>query len=158
MHDVKPKSFAESLLREPRAGAAANDDASERERQHGVQASTLRVRYAGGRRIEGFPWMQYGGYEWLDGEGAERIALLFGERVLEVEGHRLELLLRDIDDMRRRHLVELSERDSNLALNTPQENEPVITRIRSYPEFGEILSEIKGEQQRETRFTKRIER
>ncbi len=103
--------------------------------------------------------MEYRGYQWLDSEdGTERIAILFGERVLEVEGHRLELLLRDIDDMRRRHLVELTERDATLAFNTPQENEPVITRIRSYPEFGELLAQIKGENPRETRFTERVKR
>jgi hypothetical protein len=153
MPDAKTKSFAQALMKEQ---PPANDT----ERQIGIQAFTLRVKYSNGRRVEGFSWHHYAGYEW-DGEGEkEKLTLLFGMRAVVVEGYRLQNLLREIDDGRRRTLKEMSDTEARLALNTPEENEPVITRITAEPSFLEVIKELKGEATSATKtgFTERFGR
>jgi hypothetical protein len=158
MRDVKAKSFAEALLGNERHGPA-NDDTSDRERQPGAQAFTLRVKYSDNRRIEGFPWAHYTGYQWADSDDAkERLTLMFGTRAVVIEGYRLRNLLREIDDGRRRYLVELGETEARLAAQKPEENDAVIVSVKSYPDFEEMLKDIKGEHRSETRFTDRLER
>lgn len=145
MRDTKARSFAETLLRDQR-DVPANDDASDRERQLGAQAFTLRVKYSDNRRIEGFPWAHYTGYQWSDDADAkERLTLMFGARAIVIEGYRLRNLLREIDDGRRRHLVELGETEARLAAQKPEENDAVIASVKSFPDFEEMLKEIKGE-------------
>jgi hypothetical protein len=159
MRNTQTKSFAEELLKDRPGAGAANDDVSDKERQIGAQAFTLRVKYSDNRRIEGFPWSHYTGYQWTDEEGAkERLTLMFGARAVVIEGYRLRNLLREIDDGRRRHLIELTDTEMNQAVNAPEENDAVIASVKSYPDFEEIFRDIKGENQRETRFTERLER
>jgi hypothetical protein len=140
----KTKSFSESLFRGLNKPQGEDVDAM---RQMGVGAFTLRVKYGDNRRIEGLAWSHYTSYEWrcLD-DGPERLALLFGARVIIVEGYRLDKLLREINDGRRRTIAELSPTEAMLKLADADDTEPVICSVRVEPSFESIVREIRGEE------------
>jgi hypothetical protein len=120
------------------------------ERQHSAQAFNLHVERRDGRHAEGFPWSYYSGYQWTDEGKSERLVVMFGERAVEIEGHNLSVLVGEIRDGQLSLIRELSTAQATLK-QAGAEKEPIITSVRSYPDFEEILNEIKGESNHEAR-------
>jgi hypothetical protein len=117
------------------------------ERQLTAQASTLLVEWLDGRRVEGFPWSQYGGCRWTDDGEHETLVILFGTRgFLEITGLNLRVLLPYIREVQLTGVRELPSSQRKQLEQMNPENLAIIARIRAYPDFEEVLKEIKGEQ------------
>lgn len=124
---------------------AAAEKSFTKERQHTAQAFTLHVEWRDGRRTEGFAWAHYLGYRWTDDGHVERLALIFGDRAIEIEGHNLGALVEEIREGKLNSVREMSSSKQMLLSQANPAGEPVISIIRSYPELDEILKQIKGE-------------
>jgi hypothetical protein len=129
-----------------------------KERQLSAQALSLHIERRGGRRAEGFAWSQYLGYQWTTEGEHEKLVVLFGERAVEIEGHNLGVLVDGIREGQLNGIRELAGGQSALLRQANPGNEPIITAVKSYPEFEEILKEIKGENDDKARFARRFER
>lgn len=129
-----------------------------KERQLSAQSFALHVERRDGKSAEGFSWSHYAGHHWTKGEDNEKLVVLFGQRAVEVEGHNLGVLVEGIRDGQLNGIRELSSGQAMLLRQANPDNEPVIERVKCYPEFDEILKEIKGENDDKARFTRRIER
>lgn len=129
-----------------------------KERQLSAQSFALHVERRDGKSAEGFSWSHYAGHHWTKGEDNEKLVVLFGQRAVEVEGHNLGVLVEGIRDGQLNGIRELSSGQAMLLRQANPDNEPVIERVKCYPEFDEILKEIKGENDDKTRFARRIER
>jgi hypothetical protein len=128
------------------------------ERQHTAQAFNLHIEKRDGRCAEGFAWSHYSNYKWTDEGTHERLVVLFGPRAVEIEGRNLGVLVAEIRDGQLNSIRELASGQKMLLEKANPDNEPIITSVKSYPDFEEILKAIKGEDERETRHTKRLER
>jgi hypothetical protein len=146
MPETKQKSFAESLLRNTVRGDAGDD--TERtftaERQLTAQAFNLHVEYRDGRRSEGFAWSHYGGNQWSDDGSHETLVVMFGARAVEIEGHNLGVLVSKIREGQLNGIRELSGAQALSLQESNPDNQPIITAVRSYPDFAELLKELKG--------------
>jgi hypothetical protein len=157
MPDTKQKSFAESLLKKTGRGPSEDEAKSfTSERQHTAQAFNLHVERRDGRRSEGFSWSHYSGYQWTDDGDHERLIVVFGGRALEIEGHNLGVLVAEIREGQLNSIKEMTTGHA-LLLQEGVDKEPVISSVKMYQDFEEILKEIKGEDN-ETRHTRRLER
>ncbi|HYV29164.1 MAG TPA: hypothetical protein VFA77_16645 [Candidatus Eisenbacteria bacterium] len=128
------------------------------ERQHSAQAFNLHVEQKDGRRSEGFAWSHYSNYQWTEEGGHERLVVIFGPRAVEIEGRNLGVLITEIREGQLNRISELASRQCALLEQSNPDNEPIITSVKSYPDFEEMLREIKGEDERETRNARRVER
>ena len=154
----EPKSrFIDKIL-DGKGSGAEEARSFTSERQHTAQAFNLHVERRDGRRTEGFAWSHYAGYQWTDEGGAERLVVIFGVRAIEIEGHNLGVLVDEIRDGQLNSIRELASGQAKLLQQGNPDNQPVITGVKSYPEFEDILKEIKGEDDRETRHARRLER
>lgn len=143
MHDVRSAPLRRILENAEPAGEKKSFTS---ERQHTAQAFTLHVEYRDGRHSEDFPWALYGGSAWKDDGERERLVLLFGDRALEIEGYNLNILVAEIRGGQLNGIKELVSRQATLLESAKNENEPVISGVKSYPEFEQILKELKGEE------------
>ena len=78
-------------------------------------------------------------------------------RAVEILGHNLGVLVDEIRKGQLNSVHELATAKAGLK-QASGDTDPVIMSVRTYPDFEEILKEIKGEEERETRHAKRIER
>lgn len=129
-----------------------------KERQLSAQSFALHVERRDGKSAEGFSWSHYAGHHWTRNEESERLVVLFGQRAVEVEGHNLGVLVEGIRDGQLNGIRELSSGQAMLLRQANPDNEPIIESVKTYPEFDEILKEIKGENDDKARFARRIER
>jgi hypothetical protein len=129
-----------------------------KERQLSAQSFNLHVERRDGRRAEGFAWSHYVGYQWTDEGEHEKLVVIFGERAVEIEGHNLGILVTEIRDGQLNGIREMASGQARLLAHANADNEPVITAVRSYPDFDEILKEIKGENDDKARHARRAER
>lgn len=129
-----------------------------KERQLSAQSFNLHVERRDGRRAEGFAWSHYVGYQWTDEGEREKLVVIFGERAVEIEGHNLCVLVTEIRDGQLNGIREMASGQAKLMAQGNHENEPVIASVKSYPEFDEILKEIKGEGDDNSRHARRFER
>lgn len=125
------------------------------ERQHTAQAFNLHVERRDGRRSEGFAWSHYLGYQWTDEGEHERLVVLFGARAIEIEGHHLSVLIEEIREGQLNSIRELVTGKAMLLQQANPDHEPVIASVKTYPDFEEILREIKGDDDDKNRHTKR---
>src|SRR5580704_776865 len=116
------------------------------ERQHTAQAFNLHVERRDGRRSEGFAWSHYAGYQWTDEGSHERLVVVFGMRAVEIEGHNLGLLVTEIREGQLNSIRELASGQAQLLQQSNPDNQPVIESVKSYPDFEDILREIKGDE------------
>jgi len=124
----------------------------------GEQAFSLRADFRGGRRKRGTAMSHYSDYQWDDLGDRERLEIIFGERIITIEGHNLQVLSRLIDKGKLESFEEeLTARIVQLRSNPP-DNEALVTSIEIYPDFEELKRQIKGEENVQTRFTRRLER
>lgn len=128
------------------------------ERQHSAQSFNLHVERKEGRRAEGFAWSHYETYQWTDEGNQERLVVVFGRRAVEILGHNLGVLVTEIREGQLNSVRELAGGQSMQLSQANPDNQPIITAVKSYPEFEDILKAIKGEDERETRFTRKLER
>jgi len=149
--------FLKQIIR-PGEGFGEEPRAFTSERQHTAQAFNLHVEWLDGRRAEGFAWAHYSGYRWLDNSDTEKLILLFGPRALEIEGHNLGVLVIEIREGQLNSIRELPTVQQKLLGQSNEENQPIISAVRAYPEFDEILKEIKGEEDDKARSTGRPNR
>jgi hypothetical protein len=143
---------------ETRDAAAEAEKSFTAERQHAAQSFNLHVERRDGRRAEGFAWSHYTGYQWTDEGSHERLVVIFGTRAVEIEGHHLGALVTEIREGQLNSIRELASGKSQLLKQANPDNEPVISGVKSWPDFEEMLKQIKGEDERETRFTRKLER
>src|ERR1035441_9279955 len=120
-----------------------------KERQHTAQAFNLHVERKDGRRSEGFAWSHYQGYQWTDEGEKERLVVIFGMRAIEIEGHNLGVLVAEIREGQLNSIRELASGQAQLLEQGNPDNQPIITSVKSYPDFEEVLKGIKGEDERE---------
>jgi hypothetical protein len=127
------------------------------ERQLTAQAFNLHVERRDGRYAEGFGWSHYVNYRWMDSGEQESLVVIFSARAVEILGHNLGVL---VDEIRKGQLNGIHElATAKVALmQSSGDTGPVIASVKTYPDFEEILKELKGEEERENRHTKRIER
>lgn len=148
MPEPKEKSFAAALMRDTVRGGQGED--AERsftaERQLTAQAFNLQVEYRDGRRSEGFAWSHYGNNHWSDDGSHETLVIMFGARAVEIEGHNLGVLVAKIREGQLNGIRELSGAQALSLQQANPDNQPIITAVRSYPDFAELLKELKGEQ------------
>jgi hypothetical protein len=117
-----------------------------KERQHTAQAFNLHVERRDGRHSEGFAWSHYAGYSWTDEGERERLVVIFGPRAIEIEGQNLGVLVNEIREGQLNSIRELASRQATLFEHSNPDNQPIIASVKSYPDFEQILSEIKGEE------------
>lgn len=116
------------------------------ERQLTAEARSLLVAYLDGRRSEGLVWLQYSGFEWIDqGPEAERLAILFGPRFVEITGRNLHVLVDDIRESKLYRVRELSSAQRKQLEHSNPDNLPIIQAIKVFPAFRSILEEITGD-------------
>lgn len=153
------KSFAEKLLRKAADRSPEDDGRSfTSERQHTAQAFNLHVERKDGRRTEGFAWSHYMGYQWTDMGSQERLVVIFGTRAVEIEGHNLGGLVNEIREGQLNGIRELASGQAQLLEQGNPDNQPIIKSVRSYPDFEEVLKELKGEEEHETGHAGRVRR
>jgi len=115
------------------------------ERQLTAQALNLLVEWLDGRRSELFPWAQYGGCRWTDDSEHETLVLLFGIRAVEITGLNLKVLIPHIREGQLNGIRELPSGIRKQLEQMNPENLAIIASIRVYPDFAEVLKEIKGD-------------
>jgi hypothetical protein len=114
------------------------------ERQLTAQAFNLHVERRDGRHSEGFAWSHYTGYRWTDENDHEKLVVLFGTRAVEIEGHNLGALVHEIREGQLNGVKELVTAEAALK-EANADTEAVISSIKTYPDFEELLKEIKGD-------------
>lgn len=127
-----------------------------KERQHTAQAFNLHVERRDGRHSEGFAWSHYSGYQWTDESSHERLVVMFGDRAVEIEGHNLGVLVGEIREGQLNSIRELSAAQNTLLANSNPDNEPVISSVKCYPDFEEMLRELKGDEGHDTGFARKM--
>src|SRR5271165_421632 len=116
-------------------GAGPEDEKSfTSERQHAAQAFNLHVERRDGRRAEGFAWSHYVGYQWTDEGDRERLIVIFGARAIEIEGHRLDILMSEIREGQLNGIRELVSRQATLLERDNPDEQAVIMSVKSYPD------------------------
>ena len=69
---------------------------------------------------------------------------MFGARAVEIEGHNLGVLVSKIREGQLNGIRELSGAQALSLQESNPDNQPIITAVRSYPDFAELLKELKG--------------
>jgi hypothetical protein len=125
----------------------------------GEQAFLLRGDYKDGRKKRGTAWSHFSDYEWEDLGDRERLTILFGGRIVTVEGHKLRVLYTAIDQGRLESFEEVISPEAQLLLNDP-ESDVIVTSLDIYPAFADLIKEIKGDDKDAAKvgFTQRFER
>jgi hypothetical protein len=154
----KTKSFAEALLKNTARGIEDDAKSFTSERQHSAQSLNLHIEHKDGRSSEGLAWSHYTCYRWTDEGGFERLVVVFGTRAVEIEGHNLGVLITEIREGQLNGIKELASGQAQLLQQGNPDNQPVITSVRIFPDFKDVVKELKGEEERETRHARRIER
>jgi len=126
------------------------------ERQHTAQSFNLHVDRKDGRRAEGFAWSHYETYQWTDEGSHERLVVVFGRRALEILGHNLGVLVNEIREGQLNGIRELASGQAQLLEQGNPDNQPIIKSVWSYPDFEEVLKELKGEEEHETGHAGRV--
>jgi hypothetical protein len=129
-----------------------------KERQHAAQAFNLHVERKDGRKTEGFAWSHYAGYQWTDEGERERLVVIFGSRAVEIEGHNLGVLVTEIREGQLNSIRELASRQAMLLEHEKPDGGPIISSVKSYPDFEQILKDIKGEEDDNQQHARRVAR
>ena len=154
MPETKSRTLQRILEQNTAGGDGAKSFTSER--QHTAQAFNLHVERRDGRRTEGFAWSHYVGYQWTDEGSHERLVVVFGIRAVEIEGQNLGVLVNEIREGQLNSIRELTTGKTQLLLQGNPDNEPVISGVKTYPDFDQILKDLKGEEEHETGHAGRV--
>jgi hypothetical protein len=150
----KQKSFAETLLKNT-ARADPEDQKKTYTSEHTAQAQNLQVEYKTGRLVDVFTWPMFRRARWTDEGEHERLTIVFADGLIEIEGHNLRVLLDQINEGKLKGVKEqISSQVTLMQANAAEE--PVIRAVRSYPDFEEVLQEVKGDGDRSTGFAGKV--
>jgi len=120
---------------------------SSSERQLTAQAFNLHIEHLDGRVSEGFAWSHYAGYRWRDDGEHETLVILFGTRgAVEITGLNLRSLVAKVREGQLNSVRELTTSQRKQLEQMNPENQAIIAGIKTFPDFDEVLREIKGEQ------------
>jgi hypothetical protein len=114
------------------------------ERQLAAQAFNLHVDFRGGRHAEGVGWSHYFTYRWLDKGDHESLDIIFSGRAIEIEGHNLGILVREIREGQLNGVLEMVSAEAELK-RVEADDGPIIRSVKISPDFDELLKEIKGD-------------
>ena len=129
---------------------------SSSERQLAAQAFNLHIEHLDGRVSEGLAWSLYAGYRWTDDDDHETLVLVFGPRAVEITGLNLRGLVAKIREGQLTSVRELPTSQRKQLEQMNPDNQAIIASIKTFPDFDEVLKEIKGEQDEQpTRHTRR---
>jgi hypothetical protein len=165
MPETKQKSFAAELLKNSGrvSGMPDSDPDKDARRRHtsagtGAQAFSLRADFKDGRKKRGTAWSHFSDYEWSDEGDKEKLVILFGTRVVTIEGFNLMVLVREIDEGRLKTFEELVSSEA-LRLQAAPDAGAVVVSVYVFPKFEDLVKEIKGEtEEHETGHAGRIRR
>jgi hypothetical protein len=110
------------------------------------QAFCLRADYKDGLKKRATTWTYFSDYEWENLGDRERLTILFGSRIVTIEGHKLDLLYREIDEGRLKTFEELTSREAQLLSANPDGDVEVIS-FEVYPTMKDLIAEIKQERE-----------
>src|ERR1700730_17055845 len=136
MPEARSKSYAQELLKGSSAGKKTPGDGGPTRQ---VNAFGLTVKYKDGLREEGFSWADYRGHEWRDENGKECLEIIFGARVLTVEGFQLSGVLWDVEHGECRIIPELTSRRVTELCHSNPENVAIVESVRIAPSFQDIV-------------------
>jgi hypothetical protein len=119
---------------------------SSSERQLASQAFNLHIEHLDGRVSEGLAWSLYTGYRWTDDGDHETLVLVFGPRAVEITGLNLRGLVAKIREGQLTSVRELPTSQRKQLEQMNPDNQAIIASIKTFPDFDEVLREIKGEQ------------
>jgi hypothetical protein len=129
---------------------------SSSERQLAAQAFNLHIEHLDGRVSEGLAWSLYARYRWTDDGDHETLELVFGPRAVEITGLNLRGLVAKIREGQLTSVRELPTSQRKQLEQMNPDNQAIIASIKTFPDFDEVLREIKGEQDEQpTRHTRR---
>ena len=128
----------------------------------GTQAFCLRADSKDGRKKRATAWSHFSDYEWEDTGDREILTIIFGTRIVTIEGYNLMVLVREIDEGKLKTFEELVSAEVQELLHAP-DDDAVVKSVEIYPTFKSVIEEIKGEEKggqdgAEDRFTKRFKR
>jgi len=124
----------------------------------GEQAFLLRADFKDGRRKRGVGWSHFSDYEWEDLGEHEKLTVLFGDRIVTIIGHNLEVLCRLIDKGKLEAFEERITAELTQLRNNPPRDEALVKSVEIYPEFGQLIAAIKGEDDDKGRHARRVQR
>jgi hypothetical protein len=110
----------------------------------GEQAFLLRGDYKDGRKKRGTAWARFSDYEWEDLGDRERLTILFGDRIVTIEGFKLKVLYTAIDKGKLESFEELMSPEVLMLAQDP-DSDVIVTSLDIYPTFADLVKEIKGE-------------
>ena len=125
------------------------------ERQHSAQAFNLHLEKRDGLHAEGFAWSHYSGYKWTDEGSHERLVILFGARAAEILGHNLKSVVEQVREGQLNGVWEMLTAQVELK-RAGGDTGPVIIEINIHPDFEELLKEIKGGDEHNTGFARKV--
>ena len=79
-------------------------------------------------------------------------------RALEIEGHNLGVLVTEIRDGQLNSIREMPTVQQKLLGQSNEENQPIISAVKAYPDIDEILKQIRGDDDDQVGFARRLER
>jgi hypothetical protein len=124
----------------------------------GEQAFSIRADFRDGRRKRALAWSHFTDYQWKDHGDHEELEIIFGDRILTIKGHNLMVLGRQIDEGKLKSFEEELTARITQAQGHPPDNEALVTSVEIYPEFDELLKEIRGESDDKQQFARRVQR
>ena len=156
MPEPRSKSYAEELLKGINPAKATPGEGGPTRQ---VNAFGLTIKYKDGLCEEGFSWADYRGHQWRDENGKECLEIIFGARVVTVEGFNLSSVLWDVEHGECRVIPELTSRKVTELCHSNPENVAIVESVRIAPSFKDIVSEIKGEDDHDQgRHARRVQR
>jgi hypothetical protein len=153
-----PSKYLRRILEEQGDHVEDHDvvPSSSSERQLAAQAFNLHIDHLDGRVSEGLAWSLYAGYRWTDDGDHETLMLIFGPRAVEITGLNLRGLVAKIREGQLTGVRELPTSQRKQLEQMNPDNQAIIASIKTFPDFDEVLREIKGEQDEQpTRHTRR---
>jgi len=156
-----PSKYLRRILEEQGDHVEDHDvvPSSSSERQLAAQAFNLHIEHLDGRVTEGLAWSLYAGYRWTDDGDHETLVLVFGPRAVEITGLNLRTLVAKIREGQLNSVRELPTSVRKQLEQMNPDHQAIIASIKTFPDFDEILKEIKGEQdEHETRHARRAQR
>ena len=161
MRNASEQGFAAKLFAE----AETPPDAAKgpmQERGFAAQATNLRIWNKDGRLAAGLSWASYVTDEWEDEGTAEKLTLVFASRYVLLYGHHLLGLVRQIDEGRLRSVVEVDGLRAqelaaeNAGIRDESKKTSIVVRVEVGPQIDELVSDLKGEEDDETRYPRRV--
>ena len=160
MINTKDKSFAAKLFSDAEAQEGSNTHSFER--GFAAQATNLRLWDKSGRLAAGLSWSSYVTDQWDDRGGAEQLTLVFVSRYVVLWGHHLLALVRQIDEGRLKSITEVDALRAqelvaeNASIREAAKKIPIVTGFEIKPDIETLVSELKGEEDDETRYPRRV--